>query len=119
MRTTTNLFLNFGMKSQVYRVLHKIVAALLLLPWQSVAQQEWDTRTRLYDGYMKKRLEEFFQNSSNPNSVILHLNLLNDQLELLALENANSKKMCWNVLKETVPFLQKLSATYLRQPSKR
>jgi len=93
-------------------------AALLLLPWQSVSQQEWETRAQLYDGYMKTLLEEFVQTSANSNSVILHLTFLNDQLELLVTENTNSKKICWNVLKELVPFLQKLSATYLRQSSK-
>ena len=80
--------------------------------------QEWETRTQLYNSYMKTLMEDLARTSSNPQSVMFYLQILNDQLDVLMMENANSKKICWNVLKEVVPFLQKLSVTYLRQPSK-
>lgn len=106
------------MDSECYRLLNKAIASLLLLPWQSVSNQEWDERNNLFSVYMSNLLSQLYQSVTRPAQLVQYIRVLNDQLDLLKVESSFSKKMSWSILKDAVPFLQNLLSTYLGHPGK-
>ncbi|CAG7826253.1 unnamed protein product [Allacma fusca] len=106
-----------SLDAETYRLLHKSVSAILLLPWHNVQDQRWQDRSQMYTSYMKKLSLDLVMETRGAANLILGLNILNDQLYMLSSEGGISKKMCWEVMKEFVPYLQDLSLGYLRLPN--
>jgi hypothetical protein len=107
-----------SLESDTFRVLNKAVSSLLLLPWQSVSEQQWDRRTAMYNQYMKHVTEDL--NASldynQDERLIASIRVLNDQLDILTTECGAPKKICWSVYKELVSFMNHLIMVHLKKP---
>jgi len=107
-----------SLETDTFRVLNKSVVSLLLLPWQSTSDQQWERRTTLYNQFMKNVMGELIAATAESDTppIVLWIHVLNDQLDILTTECGAPKKICWSVYKEIVPFMHKLIPVFLRQP---
>jgi len=81
-----------SLQTDTFRVLNKIVASLLLLPWQNISEQEWERRSSAYNQFMKNVVGEMMVSTAEPPKLVAWIHVLNDQLDILTTECGNSKK---------------------------
>ncbi|ODM99355.1 Exportin-6 [Orchesella cincta] len=105
-----------SLDTETFRVLHKVSAALILLPWQNVSNQDWDVRSKLYMEFMKNMSNDLFESASRTTALAFWVHVLNDQLDMLMSECTNSKRICWNVYKELVPFMRNMATQHIKEP---
>lgn len=110
--------LGSSLDTDTYRTLHKVSAALILLPWQNISNQEWEARSKLYMDFMKSMSNVLFESANRPGVLVFWVHVLNDQLDLLMSECTNSKRICWNIFRELVPFMRTMVTQHLKEPSK-
>lgn len=108
--------LGSSLETDAYRTLHKVSAALILLPWQNVSNQEWENRSKLYMDFMKNMSKDLFESENRPAVLVFWVHVLNDQLDMLMSECTNSKKICWNIYREVVPFMRTMVTQHLKEP---
>jgi hypothetical protein len=69
---------------------------------------------------MKNLMDEILSSANNSEvpKLLLSIRILNDQLDILQTECAVSKKICWTVFSEIVPYMHKLIPVYVKRAGK-
>lgn len=101
-----------------YRTLHKVSASLILIPWQNVSDQEWEVRSKMYMEFMRNMSNDLYESANRPQVLVFWVHVLNDQLDMLMSECTNSKRICWTIHRELVPFMRTMVTQHLKEPGK-